>query len=129
MPTIALTITDSGHNFFRDCSTGVDTWKNIYFALGNGTSMPIHTQTTLDNEQFRKIVTSIANGVSVGESLFNCFVSDSEAVGLNIEEVAVFAGLSASSSSNSGKMIGRALWSHNPKTAQESLQIQLDLTQ
>lgn len=126
MPVIPLTLTDSGHNYFRDCATGADAWKNIYFAVGNGTSSTLHDRTLLDNEQFRKLVTSVVNGGSVGEALFNCFVSDSDAVGLNIQEVAIFAGITASLSSNTGKMIGRALWSHNPKTAQESLQLQLD---
>lgn len=129
MPVIALTLVDAGHNFFRDCATGADQWTHIYFAVGNGTTSTLHGRTLLDNEQYRKLVTSVVNGASVGESLFNCFVSDSDAVGLDIEEIAIFAGLTATSSSNTGKMIGRALWSHNPKTGIESLQIQLDLTQ
>jgi hypothetical protein len=127
MPVVALTLTDSGHNFFRDCATGVDQWTHIYGAVGNGTSTPTHLQTTLDNEQSRKKITNALNGASVGEVLFNCFLSDSDAVGLDIEEIAVFAGLSASSSSNSGKMLGRALWTHNPKTSIESIQLTLDL--
>jgi hypothetical protein len=129
MPVIALTLVDAGHNFFGDCAAGVDTWKNIYFAIGNGTSSTIHTRTLLDNEQSRKLVTNVIRGAGVGETLFDCFLSDSDAVGLDIEEIAIFAGLTALSSSNSGKMIGRALWSHNPKTSVESLQLQLDLTQ
>jgi len=108
--------------------TGADSAKKAYFALGNGTSATTAGQTTLVNEQFRKIISSFSNGASVGEGLINCFVSDSDAVGLDIEEIGVFSGSSASTSSNSGKLLGRALWSHNPKTAQESLQLQLDIT-
>lgn len=126
MTTIALTLTDSGHNFIRDVAKNEDQWSNIYFALGSGTSSTTHLTTALDSEGFRKLVTNVVDGASVGEALFNCFVSDSDAVGLNIQEIAIFLGLTASSSSNTGKMLGRALWAHNPKTAQESLQIQLD---
>lgn len=128
MPVIALTITNSGHNLLRDLVTGADSAKTMYFALGNDASATTAGMTTLVHEQFRKKITSTANGASVGEGLINCFVSDSEAIGLDIEEIGVFSGVSATSSSNSGKMLGRALWSHNPKTATESLQIQLDYT-
>jgi len=129
MPVIALTLINSGHNFLRDCATGADSWTNIYFGVGNNSSATVSTQTTLGNEQFRKKITSVANGASVGEALINCFLSDSDAVGLDIEEIAIFAGTTAKSSSNTGKMLGRALWSHNPKTNAESLQLQLDFTQ
>src|SRR5260221_199968 len=108
MPVIALTVVNSGHNFYRDLGTNSDSAKNMYFALGNGTSATTATQTMLVNEQFRKLITSFTNGSSVGEALINCFVSDSDAVGLDIEEIAVFSGVSATLSSNSGKMLGRA---------------------
>jgi len=127
MPVVTLTLTNDGHNYLRDLLLGNDLASPIYFGLGNGTSTPAATQHTLDNEQFRKLVTNSLNG-GVGEGLINCFVSDSDAVGLDIEEVAVFCGTTANSSSNSGKMLGRALWSHNPKTSIESIQLQLDYT-
>lgn len=128
MTVVTLTLTTTGHNFLRDLLTGADSSQNMYFALGSGTSTPIAAQTQLDNEQFRKKTTSFTNGGSTGQALINCFVSDSEAVGNDIQEVAVFSGTSATSSSNTGKMLGRALWSHNPKTSTESLQLQLDTT-
>lgn len=128
MAVIVLTLTNTGHNFLRDLVTGADSASSMYFAIGNGTSTPTATQTTLDNEQFRKKVTSFTNGASIGEALINCFLSDSDAVGLDIEEAAVFSGVSATSASNTGKMLGRAKWSHNPKTAQESIQLTLDIT-
>lgn len=126
MPVIPLTVTNSGHNFLRDCATGGDSWTNIYFAVGSGTSSTLPGRTLLDNELWRKIVTNITNGANIGEVLFNCFMSDSDAVGVNIQEIAIYAGITASSSSNTGKMIGRALWAHNPKTSGESMQFQLD---
>jgi hypothetical protein len=127
MPVVALTLVNSGHNLLRDLVTGADSAKTMYFALGTGTSATTAGQTTLVNEQFRKNVSSYTNGIAVGEGLINCFISDSDAVGLVVGEVAIFSGVSATSSSNSGKMLGRGLWSHT-KTNVESLQLQLDIT-
>lgn len=126
MPVVSLTLTNDGHNYLRDLLIGADSANTIYFAVGNGTSSPVATQHTLDNEQFRKTITSKTTGVSTGEGLINCIILDSDAVGLDIEEVAIFCGNTATSSSNTGKMLGRALWPHNPKTSTESIQLQLD---
>jgi hypothetical protein len=126
MPVVALVLTNDGHNYLRDLLIGADSANTLYFAVGNGTSTPSATQHTLDNEQFRKTITSKTTGVSVGEGLINCMLLDSDAVGLDIEEIAVFCGNTATHASNTGKMLGRALWSHNPKTATESIQLQLD---
>ena|SRR5215469_14693578 len=128
MPVVTLTLTNDGHNYLRDLLIGADSANTIYCAVGNGTSTPTASQHTLDNEQFRKLITSKTTGVSVGEGLINCILLDSDAAGLDIEEVAAFCGTTATSSSNTGKMLGRALWSHNPKTNSESIQIQLDYT-
>lgn len=126
MPVVALTLTNDGHNYLRDLLIGADSANTIYFAVGSGTSSPTATQHTLDTETFRKTITSKSTGVSTGEGLINCILLDSDAVGANIQEVAVFCGNTATSSSNTGKMLGRALWAHNPKTSAESIQLQLD---
>jgi hypothetical protein len=128
MPVIALTITNSGHGVIRDGLTGADNPKPVYFALGTSNAAVTSTQTQLVAEVFRKKVTSVANGASVGEALINVYVSQSDVVGVDIEEIAVFCGASATSTRNSGKMLGRALWSHNPKTNLESITLQLDAT-
>ncbi len=128
MPVVTLTIVNSGHGLLADGLTGADNPKAMYFALGTGSSTPIATQTKLDVEIFRKKVSSFSNGANVGERLINCFISDTDAVGVSITEVAVFGGNSATSLANSGKMIGRALWSHPGKTNLESITLQLDST-
>lgn len=128
MPVVTLTLTNDGHNYLRDLLIGADSANTIYFAVGSGTSSPSATQHTLDSEQFRKTITSKTTGASTGEGLINCVLLDSEAVGVDIEELGIFCGNTATSSSNTGKMLGRALWTHNPKTNQESLQLQLDYT-
>jgi len=128
MPVVALTLTNDGHNYLRDLLIGADSANTIYMAVGSGTSTPTAAQHTLDAESFRKVITSKTPGTSVGEGLIDCILLDSDAVGANIQEVAVFCGNTATISSNTGKMLGRALWSHSPKTATESIQLQLDYT-
>ena len=128
MPIISLTLTNDGHNLLRNGLMGTDNPKMKYFALGTGTTAPTVNDHTLQAEVFRKAVTSFTNGSNTGEALINVYVAPGDAVGANIQEVAVFGGNSATSTANSGVMLGRALWSHNPKTNMESLQLQLDIT-
>lgn len=128
MPSVTLTLTTVGHNLLRDALKGVDNAKILYFALGSGTSTPTASQTKLDTETFRKAISSYASGASTGEALINAYIAPTDAVGANIQEVAVFAGNSAKSTANSGIMVGRALWSHNPKLGTESITLQLDIT-
>src|SRR6184192_2730926 len=128
MPSVTLTVVNSGHNLLRDGLGGANTPKITYFALGTNNTAVVSTQTRLLNEVFRKKVTSVTNGASVGEVLINVYVAPGDAVGMDIEEIGVFGGNSAKGTANSGVMLGRALWSHNPKTNLESVQLQLDAT-
>ena len=124
-----LTKTTVGLNLERNGKSGANTPIVSYFAVGSGTSSPTAGQTTLDSEQFRKAVTSYTNGTN-GEILIDVYLSPSDAVGVNIQEVAVFGGGSAGPAANSGVMLGRALYtpSTNPKTNLISIQLHLDLT-
>src|SRR2546430_12335794 len=128
MPVLTLTLTTNGHNLLRDALKGTDSAKVLYFALGSGTSTPTSAQTKLDAESFRKAISSTSNGAGTGEALINAYVAPNDAVGANIQEVGVFAGNSANSKANTGVMMGRALWAHNPKTNLESITLQLDMT-
>jgi hypothetical protein len=127
MPVVALTLTDSGRNLRRDALKGTDSCKVLYWAIGSGSTAPTTSDTKLQSETLRKAVSSVSNGASVGECLISAYLSPSDAVGANIQEVGVFAGNSAKSTANSGVMLGRALWAHNPKTNLESITLQLDL--
>lgn len=124
---ITLTLANTGNNWLRDVITGADSVGTIYFAIGTGNSTPTASQTKLDAEAFRKAVTSFTNGASVGELLANGYLAPTDTVGTVIAEVGLFAGNSATTSANSGKMIGRALYSHT-KSSTESITLQLDLT-
>lgn len=101
--------------------------KITYVAIGTSTAAPAVTDTQLGAEVFRKKVTSYTNGGSPGEILINVYLAPGDAVGVDIEEIAFFGG-NASNLKNSGIMLARGLYTHNPKTAVESIQIQLDFT-
>jgi len=125
----AINLTNNGHNLIRDSASGVDVFKIKYFALGTSSTAVSSGDATLGNEQYRRAVSSVVNGGSVGEILISVYVPGGDAVGLNIQEIGIFGGNAASSQPNSGVLIARALWipSTNPKTALVSFQLQLDL--
>jgi hypothetical protein len=124
----AVTITNAGLNLLRDAMLGAATDTTVhYVAIGTGTSTPTATQTQLDTEVFRKAVTSYSNGGSDGEGIITMYLSPQDSVGTTIGEIGWFAGSSATSSSNSGVMIARALYSPtHTHTNQESIQFILD---
>lgn len=126
MPT--MNITNAGLDLWRDGSKNANNIEITYFAVGNSTTAFSASQTTLGNEQFRKVVTSYTNGASHGEIIITCYIAPNDAVGLDIEEVGIFGGNGASATANSGVMIGRCLYTHNPKSNTESIQLTLDLT-
>ncbi|SRR6266568_1937041 len=124
--SIAMTVTNNGHNMFRSSTSGNANPKFFYVAIGSGTTAPTVTDTQLQAETFRKAITSYVNGASVGEILISCYLAPSDAIGANIQEIGVFADSFASSTPNSGTLFARALWSHPTKTATESIILQLD---
>lgn len=92
-----------------------------YVALGNDSTTPTTSDTTLGNEIFRKIVTSQV-GAGTGVTKTTCYVAPDEAVA-QIEEIGFFAGSSASATTDSGVLYARILFSRN-KTSLEALQIE-----
>lgn len=128
MTVIAYTFTNDGHNLLRDGGKGANNPKVTYFALGSSNVAPTVNDHTLGAETFRKAVTSYVNGAAAGEVIYNEYVSPSDAVALDVEEVGWFGGNSATSAANSGVLLARGLYVHNPKTNLESIQVTLDLT-
>lgn len=126
--SITMTVTNAGHNLLRDGLQGANTPLITYVAIGSGTTAPAVTDTQLVAETFRKAVTSYANGASAGEVLITLYLAPAEAVGGNIEEVGFFGGSTASGTANTGVLLARGLYVHNPKTSIESIQLQLDFT-
>ena len=125
MPTIQKT--NAGLNLLRDGESGAQSPKVTYFAIGSGNATPAATDTQLQNETFRKPITSYTNGSSNGEIIFTGVLANGDAVGANIEEVGWFGG-NASGTRNSGVLIARGLYAHNPKLSSESITFTLDQT-
>lgn len=120
--TINNTITNSGLNLLREALRGTITDAQIkYIAVGTSSAAVTVSDTQLGAEIFRKPVysrTAGANGILITIAI----LEDSEAVA-NIQEIGIFAGSTASATTNSGIMISRILYSRN-KTNLESVQIQ-----
>ena len=128
MPTITYTLTNAGHNLFRDGAQGAANPKITYAALGTSSTAPTATDTRLGAEAFRKKVTSYTNTGSTGETIISMYLAPGEAVGVTIAEVAFFGG-NATSTANSGTMFARGLYSpSHTKTNLESITFPLDLT-
>ena len=123
----AITITNDGLNLIRDGLKGASNPLIKYVALGTSSTAPTAADHTLGAETFRKAVSSYTNGASNGEILINMYLAPGDAVGNNIQEVGFFGG-NATSTANSGVLLAHGLYVHNPKTAVESIQFQLDFT-
>ena len=123
----AITITNDGLNLIRDGLKAGNNPKITYVALGTSSTAPAAGDHTLGAEVFRKAVSSYTNGASNGEILINMYLAPGDTVGTNIQEVGFFGG-AATSSANTGVLLAHGLYAHNPKTAVESIQFQLDFT-
>ena len=116
-------ITSAGKNLLAEGLRNATLDTEIKFiALGSNNTAPASGDTQLGNETFRKAVTSQAAGGSVGVTITNLYVAPEEAVG-TIEEIGFFSGSAASSTTNSGTLFARVLYSRT-KTAVESIQIE-----
>lgn len=112
-------------NLFQAGTAGTNTIKISYVSLGTGTNAPTQGDTQLQNEVFRKPVTALVTGAT-GEIIINLYLGPNDAVNVDIEEIGFWAGNSASLTPNSGILVARGLWSHNPKTGIESITFALD---
>ena len=116
-------ITSAGKNLLAESLRNGSLDAEIKFiSIGSDNTAPSAGDTTLGNETFRKAVTSQTAGGSVGVTITNLYVAPEEAVG-TIEEIGFFSGSSASSTTDSGTLFARVLYSRT-KTAVESIQIE-----
>ena len=115
-------ITDAGLNFIRDLLLGeISDGQIKQVALGKDNTAPAAGDTTLGNEEFRKVVT-IQEEDGTGRAETIVYINPTEA-NFQIEELAWFAGSEATSTPGSGVMIARVLYS-KLKTELESIQIE-----
>lgn len=122
-----IQITNAGVNLMRNANEGADNSLIKYVALGTSNTAPSATDTQLGAEVFRKAVTSYTNG-STGEILVTGYFSSTDAVGVTIQEIGFFGGITASAAANSGVLIAHGLYTLSSKTNLQSLQAVLDLT-
>jgi hypothetical protein len=123
----AITKTTAGLNLFRDSWGALQSPTITYIAWGSSNTTPTAADTQLGNETGRKRITSYTQGAN-GELLVSCYLSPTDAVGQDIEEIGVIGGSSATSAANTGVLIAHGLYSHNPKVSTESIQVTLDAT-
>jgi hypothetical protein len=115
-------IMNAGLNFLRDALKGDVTDAQIkYLAVGTSSIAVSDSQTQLGAEGFR---TPFISKESAGTGVLSstALILDNEAV-FHIREVGIFAGVSATTASNSGVMISRILYDKD-KTNLESIQFQ-----
>ena len=123
-----MTKTTVGLNLERDGKSGANNPKVLYIALGTGNSTPSVANTALDNEVFRKAISTFANG-STGDITAQIYIEPTEAVGYTIAEVGIFGGGAATNVANSGVLLARGLYSPtHTKTNAESMVIPVDIT-
>lgn len=122
----AITITNAGRNLFRDSLSAAQNIKISYVALGSGTTAPTTGDTQLVAEFFRKRITSYTTGAT-GVINISLYLTPTDAVGKDIEEVSFWGG-NATVTPNSGVMLARGLFQHNPKTGLESITFTLTFT-
>lgn len=124
---ITMTITNAGLNLLRDGLSGANNPKLLYIAVGSGTNTPSVGDTALGNELFRKTITAFTNGTN-GEVIATLYLAQNDAVGMDIEEVGIFGGGSASTTLGSGVLFARAIYSHGTKANTESINLPCDIT-
>lgn len=124
MPAITKTV--AGLNLLRDGDRGSASVKVTYFSIGSGSAVPAATDVKLQNETFRKTVANYTVGTD-GEVTVAGVLANADAVNANIQEVGFWGG-NASSTLNSGTLIGRGLYAHNPKLSTESITFTCDIT-
>jgi len=124
------TITNLLFNLYRDALAG--DWGNIldakikHIAIGDGTTAPTVTDTTLDNEVFRVALTD-EDATVTAQYTTVFYLAPDEAVGA-IEELGWYAGTGSNdwgggAGKDTGTLIARVLWSHT-KTNVESIQFE-----
>ena len=93
-----------------------------YFAFGTGATTPLATETQLvsESDRFQPTTAFVNTGIGIVEG--SVFLTSSDLVGVNIREIGIFCGSSATSSANTGTMLSRILWTFN-KTANDEIEI------
>ena len=124
--SVPMTITNAGLNLWRDGASGANNPTIKFLAVGTSSNGPQASDTQLGAEVFRKAISTFTNGLNPGELLITCYLGPADAANVNIQEVGIIGGSTATSAPNTGVLIAHGLYAHN-KAANESFPLTLDL--
>ena len=93
-----------------------------YMAFGTDNTTPAPSDTTLGSESARFQPTTSFTRIGVGETIGSIFLVSSDLVGVAIKEIGVFCGSAATSTTDTGTMLSRILWSFD-KTVNDEVEI------
>lgn len=93
-----------------------------YMAFGTDNTAPTAADTTLGSESARFQPTTAFTRTAVGTTSGSVFLTSSDLVGVDIEEIGVFCGSSATATADTGTLLSRILWSFS-KTANDEIEI------
>lgn len=117
--TICNRVMDAALNKMANILAGVSPDLQIkYLAVGTSNTSVTNTQTQLGAEIFRTIPVTSPTLTATGEITTEFILLESEAIG-NIEEIGIFCGASATSTTNSGTMLSRILWKKTKTNSEE----------
>jgi hypothetical protein len=94
-----------------------------YLAVGTSSASVYVTQSSLVNEFFRTPVASQTKS-GTGQVKTYFYILSTEATTSVIREVAAFCGTTASTTSNSGRMMSRILWTYDKTSGDKEVQIE-----
>lgn len=134
MAAIAAQITNAGLRLIGTVAAGNDVLfpsNSGFVAVGTSNTTPTVNDTKLGAESSvagsRKAVT-VTQGTNPGEFLVSGTLQATDAVGVNVAEVGIFAGSSANTAANTGVLFARALFSHPNKLNTEVITLVFDIT-
>ena len=93
-----------------------------YIAFGTSNTTPAVSDTQLGSESARFQPTTAFTRTAIGTVEGSVFLASGDLVGVNIEEIGIFCGSSATGSANTGTLLSRILWSF-AKTANDEIEI------
>ena len=94
----------------------------MYCAFGTDNTAPTASDTTLGSESGRFAVTTATATGGTGIVTTGFYLTASDLVGVNIEEIGIFCGSTATASADTGTLLSRILWSF-AKTVNDEIEI------
>lgn len=114
--TLKNRLMDAAINAEIDILRGISSDLEIkYIAIGTGITPIANDQTQLANEVFRTIPSNPPTQTASGEITTDFVILETEAQ-VEIKEIGIFCGSTATSSANTGIMLSRVLWNFDKRS-------------